>query len=143
MVERVCRHNRPGRMKETARLLAVALIAIVAWKPVASLRHELTVRHMRCAEHDELTHVRAPEDAAIETRRDSDAVLSEKPGTAPQHDHCSEGFVAPGRLSVSATSSMSRLPAPTSTMGAMRAGAMGTGREFVLANAPKTSPPSA
>jgi len=56
--------RRHGLLKDATRLLAFALIATMSFGPIASSWHELTVRHVVCAEHGELTHVRASRDLA-------------------------------------------------------------------------------
>jgi hypothetical protein len=130
-------------MKGTSRVLVIALIALVASRSVASSQHELTVRHVRCAEHDELTHVQAAEGAALEPRCESASVVGANAGTRVLHDHCWEGFIARGRLLVSHLFEVTRLPATPSIGGVMSAVAIVEGQSFLLASAPKTSPPSA
>ena len=140
----LARLRRGGAAKT---LLAGVLLVVAAVAPFAASWHEASVQHVRCAEHGELTHV------AVNTA--SQAAMSRRAGTArvalsggnagvpASHDHCEFAFVVQSSAqppvvhttvrtlppSVVATRPALVLPAP--------------GRAFLLASAPKTSPPCA
>jgi hypothetical protein len=130
-------------MIEPAKLLVIALIAAVGLAPIASSRHELTVRHVRCAEHGELTHVRATDGLSVEPSRQLASVEGETDNATDGHDHCSSGFLVRGRMHVSVLRSLVRFTPPPTVTREIRDVAATPGRAFVLASAPKTSPPSA
>ncbi|MDB4982765.1 MAG: hypothetical protein JWM82_3517 [Myxococcales bacterium] len=130
-------------MIEPAKLLVVALIAAVGLAPFANARHELTVRHVRCAEHGELTHIRAIDPLVLEPSRQLASVEGEGADAVDGHDHCSSGFLVRGRMHVSVVRSLVRFTPPPAVTREVREIAVSPGRAFVLASAPKTSPPSA
>jgi hypothetical protein len=140
-------HARKG----AAKLLAIALAAIMLAAPVASSWHELTVRHVRCAEHGELTHVATSEGVTAASERDfaagfaadHDLVEGQENATTDAHDHCALGFIVRGRVDVSVVRSLVRYTPPPVVARVVRRPAVNPGRAFVLASAPKTSPPSA
>jgi hypothetical protein len=131
-------------MNEAARLLVATLIAAVGLAPIASSRHELTVRHVRCAEHGELTHVQASQGLSVEPPRRFSSVENEGTDRVDGHDHCTNEFLVRGRLVVSIIRSLVRYTPPPAVARDVRDTAVVTpGRAFLLASAPKTSPPSA
>jgi hypothetical protein len=124
-------------------LLALALVALVGVSPIASTRHDLTVRHVVCAEHGELTHAHAssahvaePESGVTTTQGDSGDELD-------AHEHCGGGFTVRQRMHVSIIRPALRYTPPPAVVREVRAALPDPGRAFVLASAPKTSPPSA
>ena len=141
---RSARSHSRRRGSDAARLLVVTLIATVGFAPIASSRHELTVRHVVCAEHGELTHVQTHVHAgtAAEPTRDVVSVSSEDVDAAEGHEHCSDGFLVRGRLHVSVIRSVVRYTPPPAVAREVRETVVSPGRAFVLASAPKTSPPS-
>jgi hypothetical protein len=131
-------------MNEAARLLVVTLIATVGFAPIANSRHELTVRHVRCAEHGELTHVQASQGVSVEPTRRFSSVENEETDRVDGHDHCTNAFLGRGRMVVSIIRPLVRYTPPPAVARDVRKTAVVTpGRAFVLASAPKTSPPSA
>jgi hypothetical protein len=132
-------HGRKG----AAKLFAIALVATMLAAPIASSWHELTVRHVRCAEHGELTHVPTAPGLGVAPARSFASV--DNPGReAPDaHDHCSNGFIVRGRLDVSFARSPVRWAPPPVLARAVAEVVVSPGRAFVLASAPKTSPPAA
>jgi hypothetical protein len=129
-------------MTEPARLLVIALIAAVGLAPSASSRHELTVRHVRCAEHGELTHVRTTDSLTVGPSLQGVSVQGEAGDATDGHDHCSSDFLVRGRMHVSVIRSLVRFTPPPAVTREIREVAVTPGRAFVLASAPKTSPPS-
>jgi hypothetical protein len=133
------------RASAAAKSLTVAVMAAAMVAQLLSISHEMTVRHFRCAEHGELTHVAAMVAAPVEAlaRRADDALRTRDAETADAHEHCGVTFTVEGSSctpSIGGTSSVT-LPAP-----ALRPAPSAVSwreRAFVLASAPKTSPPSA
>ena len=144
MSRRAANHRRHlPRMGTAARLLAAVAVAIVGYAQFATSWHETTVQHVVCAEHGELTHVgpiptsaptRAPEQAGIQPA---------KPETVEAHEHC--GFVfAPESSTPSPVIRVAVQSEPPPAVPRQPADpAPRPGRAFVLASAPKTSPPVA
>jgi hypothetical protein len=132
-------------MRGTARLLALSLVAVVAAAPVTSAWHELTVAHVRCAEHGELTHVATSHAASFVAARGLDAIEADAPGTGTTegHDHCSLGGAVRSDASSSVARTAVRYEPPAAAGRTKPVRAVAPGRAFVLASAPKTSPPSA
>ncbi len=136
-------HSSTRRPIRAAQLLVVGLIAVVGLGPIASSRHELTVRHVLCAEHGELMHIRTGAAAADPTRATSrTSVEGDVEDVADGHDHCSNGLLVRGRMFVSVIRSSMRFVPPPAVTREARAVAVSLGRAFVLASAPKTSPPA-
>ena len=131
-------------MNEAARLLVIGLVATIGVSPIMSSRHELTVRHVRCAEHGELTHIQAGQGVTAESTRSFSSVEDEETDRVDGHDHCTNDFLVRGRLVVSIIRSLVRYAPPPAVARDVRETAVAPpGRAFVLASAPKTSPPSA
>jgi hypothetical protein len=127
-----------------ARAFTVAVIVTASLAQLASLSHEMTVRHFRCAEHGELTHVAAmPLNALAAPARTGGAALrAEANATADGHEHCSGAFTIEGRASTAlpAVTGEVASPPPAAAPVAPR---LERGRAVALAAAPKTSPPRA
>ena len=126
------------------RLFTAALIAAVGFAQFSASWHESSVRHVRCAEHGELTHVAALSDqgtppplGAVHT-----ALAGSEAGTPAGHDHCGVAFTFRGSAQQQVLRVSTRFAPPPAIV--RRAGdpAPRPGRSFVLASAPKTSPPS-
>jgi hypothetical protein len=128
---------------EPVGLLVIALVATMGFAPIANSQHELTVRHVVCAEHGELTHVRATTGATGVDARGIASVTKEEGDVAEGHEHCSSGFLVRARLHHSVIRSLVRYTPPPVITREVREIAVNPGRAFVLASAPKTSPPSA
>jgi hypothetical protein len=125
-----------------ARAFTVAVIAAASLAQLASLSHEMTVRHFRCAEHGELTHVAAlpMSVVALPSRADGAALRSDGRGAADAHEHCSVAFTIEGSVSApSPALTGDILPPPP--VAAPVAPVLDRGRTVALAAAPKTSPP--
>jgi hypothetical protein len=129
-----------------ARTFTVAVMAAAIFAQLLSLSHEMTVRHFRCAEHGELTHVASISLAGASdalSGRTHSAVRAPERETGDAHEHCGVAFTVEGS---------SCTPSPGGAIGAVTpppavrpspARVVPSGRIFVLASAPKTSPPSA
>jgi hypothetical protein len=126
-----------------ARLLAAAAVLTFGLGQFVASWHEATVQHVRCAEHGELTHVSLSHHAPSPTLR-RNTIDSSEFGTIDGHEHC--GFVfarrdtAPTKLvrvAVRFTPPPAVAQQPVDPLPSIGR------RAFVLASAPKTSPPSA
>jgi hypothetical protein len=137
---------RAGNHGATAatRTFTVAVMAAAIVAQLLSLSHEMTVRHFRCAEHGELTHVAAMAAAEVElpAQRTNDAFRAGDSEAADAHEHCGVAFTVEGSsCAPSAGSAIGTVaPAPVRPTPAL---VVPGGRAGVLASAPKTSPPSA
>ncbi|MGD0835104.1 MAG: hypothetical protein ABSB49_00495 [Polyangia bacterium] len=128
-----------------ARCLAVAVVVAMCAGQLAVMAHEITVVHFRCPEHGELTHLLAPPAGAALPATSALARLAvQASGTrsAEAHEHCGLAFTVEGRPSSPAHGTVIDLAPPRPVL-ATGAPARAQGRVFVLASAPKTSPPAA
>jgi hypothetical protein len=150
MIGRLMRFHRHLRgnshgASATARLFTIAVMVAASAAQLASLSHEMTVRHFRCAEHGELTHVAAlaAPAAVLSARPTHDALRTHDQETADAHEHCGVAFTVEGHsFSPAGSQLMGSLPPPQPIVAA-DATVRTPGRAFVLSNAPKTSPPAA
>jgi hypothetical protein len=127
------------------RVFAATLIAAVGFAQFSASWHEAGVRHVRCAEHGEMTHVTVSAEYQAPAARDlanGDALLGSEAASAASHEHCGVVF----SLRASTPSRVLRLAVRFSPPPVVlkRAGAPAPrpGRSCVLASAPKTSPPT-
>jgi hypothetical protein len=133
------------RPSAAARTFTVVVMAAATFAQLLSLSHEMTVRHFRCAEHGELTHVAAVAGSAVELpSRRAEAAFRASDADAPDaHEHCAVAFTVEGSsCTPSAAGAVGAVPPPPAlhpTAPVISPPA----RAFVLASAPKTSPPSA
>jgi hypothetical protein len=127
-----------------ARAFTVAVIVSASLAQLASLSHEMTVRHFRCAEHGELTHVAAVAmtGVALPSRTDGAALRTQGSATAGAHEHCAVAFTVEGSTSTPSPSVTGEV-APPPPVAAPVAPRLERGRTVALAAAPKTSPPRA
>ncbi len=127
-----------------ARAFTIAVMAAATFAQLLSLSHEMTVRHFRCAEHGELTHVAALAGTRVElpSRRTEPALRPRDAEGADAHEHCGVAFTVEGSSCAPSTGGAIGAVAPPAPIPAPSTIAF-HGRAFVLASAPKTSPPSA
>lgn len=129
-------------------LLAGVLLVVAAAAPFAASWHEASVQHVRCAEHGELTHVAVTATAqatAPEQRAGAARVTVNRgdAGTPSGHEHCELAFVAQRNAQPPVVHAMvGILPLCVVSSQPVVTPAV-PGRAFLLASAPKTSPPSA
>ena len=111
-----------------------------------SISHEMTVRHFRCAEHGELTHVAAmvaaPAEATL-SHRTNDAFRARDAETGDAHEHCGVTFTVEGSSCTLSIGSASSAAPPAPALRPAPSTVSWRERASVLASAPKTSPPSA
>jgi hypothetical protein len=138
---------RGGNQRATAaaRVFTVVLMAGALFAQLLSLSHEMTVRHFRCAEHGELTHVAALAAAPAElpSARTSDAFRARDAESADAHEHCGVAFTVEGSSCTPSAGSVVGTVAQPPAAHPIPAPALRAGQAGVLACAPKTSPPSA
>ncbi len=133
------------RASVAAKSFTVAVMAAAMFAQLLSISHEMTVRHFRCAEHGELTHVVAMAGAQVElpAQRTNDAFRARDAETADAHEHCGVAFTVEGSSCTPSSGSASSASPPPPAVRPAPATVSWSGRAVVLASAPKTSPPSA
>jgi hypothetical protein len=130
-----------------AKSLVVAVMAAATLAQFFALSHEVTVRHFRCTEHGELTHV-APlaidlPPSPLGARRTADAWQTQTGDTADAHEHCATAFTVAGGSAPPVVRVAVRFTPPPSVYRGAPVALPPIARAFFLASAPKTSPPSA
>jgi hypothetical protein len=135
-------HGRVATMKSAARLLAVALVALTGVAPISSSWHELTVRHVVCAEHGELTDVPTSQELSVAPIRHVSSIEGQPKAALEGHEHCTSSVIVRGRTHLSVVRSFVRFTPAPSVVRDLGAPLTFPGRAFVLASAPKTSPPT-
>lgn len=130
-------------MGMAARVLAVAVVVAVGFAQFSTSWHEATVQHVICAEHGELTHVSRVDTGAPVQALGRAAIKGADLEMADAHEHC--GFVfAPASSPPSPIVRVAvKFEPPAAVRETRAAPAPHPGRAFVLASAPKTSPPTA
>jgi len=136
------------RATRAIRSFTVAVMAAAMVAQLLSISHEMTVRHFRCAEHGELTHVAAlsplaAEPLAQETRAANDALRARDAEAADNHEHCGVSFTVQGSSCITSIGSAIGSVPPSPALRPAPSSVSWCARGFVLASAPKTSPPSA
>ncbi|HEY4392512.1 MAG TPA: hypothetical protein VGP64_00540 [Polyangia bacterium] len=135
------------RASAAAKTFTVAVMAAALFAQLLSLSHEMTVRHFRCAEHGELTHivVLAPAGAFAEvpTRAMNAACRAPEREGGDAHEHCGVAFTVEGSSCTPSAGGAIGTVAPVPAVHPTPALVVAGGRAVVLASAPKTSPPSA
>jgi hypothetical protein len=127
-----------------ARLFAAALIAGFVFSQLLASWHEAGVRHVRCAEHGEMVDVEASHGPAFnDGRATGTTVEGAETATPSEHEHCAVALALRGSAQVQVVRAAVRLVAPPMAVRPAVDPAPRPGRAFVLASAPKTSPPSA
>ncbi len=132
-------------LTKPAKSLAVVVMAAATLAQFFALSHEMTVRHFRCAEHGELTHVAAMASdlSPVGPRRDGDAIGTQAAETVDAHEHCATAFTVESGSAPPVVHVSVRFTPPPNICRSEPVVAAQLGRAFVLASAPKTSPPSA
>ena len=128
-----------------AKSLTVAVMAAAMVAQLLSISHEMTVRHFRCAEHGELTHVAAMVAGPAEalSQRADDTFRTRDAETGDAHEHCGVAFTIEGSSCTPSIGSVTSAAPPAVAPRPAPSAISWRGRAFVLASAPKTSPPSA
>ena len=135
------------RASAAAKSLTVAVMAAAMAAQLLSISHEMTVRHFRCAEHGELTHVAvmvgALAEAPSRSHSKEDAFRAGDAETGDAHEHCGVTFTVEGSSCTPSIGSVSSVAPPAPTPRPAPSTVSWRERAFVLTSAPKTSPPSA
>jgi len=128
-----------------AKSLTLAVMAAAMVAQLLSISHEMTVRHFRCAEHGELTHVAAmvAAPAVAPSRPANDGFRARDAESVDAHEHCGVTFTVEGSSCTPSIGSVSSAELPAPALRPAPSAVSWRGRSFVLASAPKTSPPSA
>jgi hypothetical protein len=145
------RANSDRRMQHPAgevagRLFAAALIVGFGFSQILASWHEAGVRHVRCAEHGEVIDVVAGSNYEPDLNHGATprATVTGAETTAPvEHQHCAVALALRGSAQVQVVRPLLRLAPPPMVVRRCIDPAPRPGRAFVLASAPKTSPPSA
>jgi hypothetical protein len=127
-------------------LLAGVLLVVATVAPFAASWHEASVQHVRCAEHGELTHVAvshmAPDGGDRRPSVEAGPSMNRgETGTPAGHEHCDLTFVVQGSAQTPPVRTTVRIVPPSVLATAPVVAVPAPGRAFVLASAPKTSPP--
>ena len=133
--------GRSRRSSSVAKSFSVAMTLVATLAQFFALAHEMTVRHFRCAEHGELTHVAATSvESPLPMRGPTDALRRGEFDAPDRHEHCAAAFTIQGGSSLPVAGDAAHLaPSPQDRRPPVLPPARS--RAFVLANAPKTSPP--
>jgi hypothetical protein len=133
--------GRNHRFSSVAKSFVAAMTLVATVAQFFALCHEVTVRHFRCAEHGELTHVAATSvEYPLPMRRLTDALRRGDIDAPDAHEHCAAAFTLQSGSSLPIVGGAARLvPPPQDRPPPVIPPARG--RAFVLASAPKTSPP--
>lgn len=132
----------PSRLSRTGRALAVALSTAVTLAQLIALSHEAGVRHVRCAEHGELTHVASvPAEVALSFRPAHAAWRRGALETPDAHEHCAGAFTVQSSTASPLIRADLRRPAPDVRHAPPPGPTFRREPRSLLAAAPKTSPP--
>ena len=127
-----------------ARLFAAALVVGFGFSQLLASWHEAGVRHVRYAEHGEMVDVEASHGPVFNDGRTTEpTVEGAETATPSEHEHCAVALALRGNAQIQVVRASVRLVAPPVSVRPAVDPAPRPGRAFVLASAPKTSPPSA
>lgn len=139
IVLRSC-HKPSRRRGRVSRALAIVVFGLCSAGQLLSVAHESTERHVRCAEHGEVTHV--PTDLAsqpVAPQSDSPALRGAR-GAEAGHDHCD--FVACfQRRRPEPILLVRAAPEPAPPCAPAPAPVLESQTERILLSAPKIAPP--
>ena len=129
-----------------ARLFSAVLIAAVGFAQFSSSWHEASFRHVQCAEHGEAIEVGIvsdPGSSVTRHRATSTGMEGADSAETTSHDHCSVVLAFRGSTRDQLVRQSTRFVPPPVVVRPASEPARRPGRAFVLASAPKTSPPAA
>ncbi|HXI56444.1 MAG TPA: hypothetical protein VNO55_10315 [Polyangia bacterium] len=135
------------RRMRAARWLALAVLLMAGGTQLTASWHEMAVRHVLCAAHGELTHVKvAATTAASGAQRDqegSSSYVSPLPTEAADgHEHCAVALIVQSGIQAPSAPVATACSPPPAAIHLTPVALPTPGRSTVLASAPKTSPPS-
>jgi hypothetical protein len=106
----------------------------------------MAVRHVRCADHGELTHVTLGEPSAVGTAAPGSSLTSsasaQETSAADRHEHCALALIVRAGTEAPRAPIARRVSPPQTVKRRAPTVVPRPGRTVVLASAPKTSPPS-
>ena len=148
MRPRTVRQSLLGRMRRTgvAKWLTLVALVLAGGSQLEASWHEVAVRHVRCADHGELTHVKVATLASAENKYVPSPLASagaQETETADAHEHCAVALIAQGGVQAPRAPAPTRFSPPAAVTHRAPTAAPCPGRSVVLASAPKTSPPRA
>jgi hypothetical protein len=134
------------RGKVVARLFTAVLVVGFGFTQLWASWHAAGVRHVRCTEHGELIDSVADSShgPVLDRGTTTQTTVAGAETTTPvAHEHCAVAFALRGSAQVQVVTVAVRLVPPAVVVRSAVDPAPRPGRTLVLANAPKTSPPSA
>jgi hypothetical protein len=127
-----------------SRTLAIVVSALCLTGQLMSAAHEATERHILCAEHGEVTHLRSESITGDTLRpngpRGGDRIDARSAGSAGDHDHCSAVIVA-RRPRIDPIRVVATAPAIAPRTAPSSAPVLPPPSERILLTAPKNAPP--
>ncbi len=129
------------RLSAAGRALALVAAAAAVLGQFFALSHEIAVRHARCAEHGEVTHVRLAGVVAQLEPSPTSGLGAQEGEPLPGHEHCATALTLHSATGTRVYRHATHSP-PASTPIPLWNAPPGRDRAFLLASAPKTSPPS-
>ncbi len=128
-----------------AKSFTVAVMVLATFAQFASLEHEMTVRHFRCAEDGELTHIAPMTGTGAPVPLSLPRVAMRAPETnlAHDHEHCGVASALEGSSFAPAGCDAGIALHPLPLIGPALGGPEVPGWACGLVSAPKTSPPAA
>jgi hypothetical protein len=141
-------HRLISRRKGVAagRLFAADLTAALGFAQFSASWHDASVRHVQCAEHGEAVDVGIIANPGLSPGRhrahDTGIAGADSAETAA-HDHCSVVFAWRAGTRAQLVRLATHFAPPPVVMPSASDFVAQPGRAFVLASAPKTSPPAA
>jgi hypothetical protein len=130
-------------LSSSAQSFAVAMTLVATVAQFFALSHEVRVRHFRCAEHGELTHVAVTSgQSLLPVPRPTDALRRGEADAPDVHEHCAAAFTIQAGSSSPLVGDAARLAPPPRDRPPPLLPSLVRDRLFILASAPKTSPPA-
>jgi hypothetical protein len=133
----------PRKGGSAARLFTAALIVAIGFAQFSASWHEASVRHAQCAEHGEAIDVGVVSNLGPSRTSNDTGMEGADRGEVASHDHCSVILALRASTRAQLVRLAARFEPPPVVVRPASAPAPRPGRAFVLASAPKTSPPSA
>jgi len=135
------RAGATSHRQDRFRPLTIAVMAAALLGQLLTVSHEATVRHFRCAEHGDLTHV-AITGAEAALSPSADRIGAHQGLASDGHEHCAAAFTVRDGARPVVIKALVRYAPPPVVVREPRSIVGLPGRLIVLASAPKTSPPS-
>ena len=135
---------RPRKRAVALRLFTAVLLAAVGGAQFSSAWHEASIRHVQCTEHGEAIDLGVVASVASPVRDGAASAGMEGADSAEttSHDHCSLVLAFRASARARLVRLATRFEPPPVVVRPASEPTRRPGRAFVLASAPKTSPPS-